>query len=76
MSTQIQILIMVNFQHKYKKVGSNVTFVLPLNFDKLNFFKHLIKTKPWTCAKDDTHEFNINFPNSIIEHYKIIMIQN
>jgi hypothetical protein len=56
MSTQIQIFNMINFQHKYKKIGSNVTSMLPLSFDKLNFFKHLIKTKPWTCAKDDIHE--------------------
>jgi hypothetical protein len=43
MSTQIQILSMGNFQHKHKKIDSNLflnlileAFMLPLNFDELN----------------------------------------
>jgi len=39
------------------------------------FFKHLIKTKPWACAKDEyILEFNIKFPNFTVEHYMVIMI--
>jgi len=43
MSPQIQILNMANFQHKHKKIDSNLFLnlimeasMLPLNFDELN----------------------------------------
>jgi hypothetical protein len=39
MSIQLQILNMVNFQLKHKKIGFNVAFMLPLSFDELNFFQ-------------------------------------